>query len=91
MSRKKSSGSDDSNSDTEDYSNFSRTLFSQFHVKTEDELAQKLFKESETIPCRCCHRERHIDLLRFNREGDPICVFCLADLREALGECEDEA
>ena len=51
-----------------------RTLF-EFHVRTEDELVNKLVKESKKIPCIICKREYPAEELDFT-SGDPICKHC---------------
>jgi hypothetical protein len=51
-------------------------LLLYFEVKDEQELYEKIMKESDTIPCICCRREFTIDELDFI-DGDPYCLECL--------------
>ena len=53
-----------------------KRLLRDFEVTTEDELQQKLYNESLTIPCAICKREFEFDKLSF-ATGDGICLNCL--------------
>ncbi len=69
--------------------NFASSLFAAYEVSSEDQLAAKLYLESQTLPCICCHHERAINLIRFV-DDDPVCVFCLEKPRHVLRRCLDE-
>jgi hypothetical protein len=47
-------------------------LLADFGVKNENELSQKLDKESLTLPCQFCGTEVSINIVRFI-DGDPCC------------------
>ena len=49
-------------------------LFSEFGVHNKNELNEKLFSESLTIPCIICKKEFLYDELVFI-DGDPYCRF----------------
>jgi len=58
-----------------------RDLFTEFGVKNETELEEKLNAESTTIPCCKCKQETPIGDLRFPR-GEPLCVICIQKIME---------
>ena len=60
--------------------NMTSTLFEEYNVNSESELAAKLEEESNTIPCIYCHREHPIERIRF-MDGDPVCNSCWSKLR----------
>ena len=49
-----------------------RGILHEYGVKTEDELAAKLYAEGATIPCIHCGREVSIENIRFE-DGNPVC------------------
>lgn len=51
------------------------TLCSEFGVKNETELYNKLVRESETIPCIICRKEITIGKIQFI-DGNPYCPCC---------------
>lgn len=54
---------------------FISTLFTEFHVSSENELIERLIEESGTLACTICKNEYPIDFMHFP-QGDPICKFC---------------
>jgi hypothetical protein len=56
-------------------------LLKDFHVKNEQQLLEKLEKDSLTLPCQVCGKEISISIVHF-LDGDPICFNC-------LGSCDD--
>jgi hypothetical protein len=53
-----------------------KEMLKDFDVSDEDELLEKLIRESKTIPCSICHKEKEIEELRFI-DSEPICLNCL--------------
>jgi len=53
-------------------------LLRYFKVSNEQELYEKIMKESGTIPCLLCKRELPVEDLIFF-DGDPFCHECLND------------
>jgi hypothetical protein len=54
------------------------SLFAEFGVKTEQELADKLSEESQFLVCGCCGKEVSIDKIKFV-DGDPYCGRCFGN------------
>jgi len=54
---------------------FISDLYSEYNVKTEKELLNKLVVDSLTIPCIHCKKEYPIEQLKFPN-GDPVCIYC---------------
>jgi hypothetical protein len=54
---------------------FIRPLFREFDVSTEDELYEKLIRESKELECIHCHRTFPIEKMRFP-QGEPVCPNC---------------
>lgn len=52
------------------------SLFRDFKVSTEQELQNKLYKDSETLPCTCCGKEFPISKLH-SIDCNPYCHNCL--------------
>jgi hypothetical protein len=53
-----------------------RQLLKDFNVESEEELLEKLKKDSETIPCAICGKEYNINYIKF-LDSDPYCLKCL--------------
>ena len=51
-------------------------MLKDFGVKNEEELMEKLEKDSLTLPCLICEKEISINLIHF-LDGEPICSDCL--------------
>lgn len=50
-------------------------ILKSFSVSSEDELLQKLAKESETLTCAGCFKEFSIEEMKFI-DSDPFCKNC---------------
>lgn len=51
------------------------SLFAEFQVSSEQQLVEKLEKESHTLNCICCGKEYPINKFKFV-DGNPICKKC---------------
>jgi hypothetical protein len=56
--------------------NYVEILLQEFNVSEEDDLDAELERQSLTIPCLNCLRERPIEQIRFI-DDDPYCIYCL--------------
>lgn len=59
----------------DNYKQITKSLFSEFQVKTEDELRDKLVVESLTVPCIICGKELFSKQVIYF-EDDPYCMDC---------------
>ncbi len=50
-------------------------LLHEYNVKNEDELANKLYNDAQTIPCLKCKKETKYEEIKFVN-GDPFCENC---------------
>lgn len=56
-----------------------KKLLEDFNADTEEELFDKLVKDSQTVPCLLCKKEFPIELLNFI-DGDPYCKKCSKEI-----------
>lgn len=52
-----------------------KVLFGEFSVTTEEQLQEKLIKDSLSLPCQFCKKEFSIEKIVF-MYGDPCCSPC---------------
>jgi hypothetical protein len=88
--KSKESKKDKDDVDSPNPKNFASSLFAAYKVTSEDQLLAKLYRESFTITCICCHHDRPLDLIHFIND-DPVCSYCLEKPRHVLRRCFDEA